>query len=151
MNRLLELLVFIFENLQALFNIEIYSIFRSKRKNNLDSLLTKVFTESYSEWLKVSKLNSKDAIFIFSVGGGNFKKKVSINLIKSINFAKSVKAKVFGVVGRDGGYTKKKGDNVILIPVIDKNLVTPHTEAYQAVVWHCLVSHPLLQKNRTKW
>ena len=91
------------------------------------------------------------AIFIFSVGGGNFKKKVSINLIKSINFAKSVKAKVFGVVGRDGGYTKKKGDNVILIPVIDKNLVTPHTEAYQAVVWHCLVSHPLLQKNRTKW
>ena len=106
---------------------------------------------SYSEWLKVSKLNSKDAIFIFSVGGGNFKKKVSINLIKSINFAKSVKAKVFGVVGRDGGYTKKKGDNVILIPVIDKNLVTPHTEAYQAVVWHCLVSHPLLQKNRTKW
>lgn len=106
---------------------------------------------SYSEWLKVSKLNSKDAIFIFSVGGGNLDKKVSVNLIKSIDFAKNVKAKIFGIVGRDGGYTKKRGDNIILIPMVDENLVTPHAEAFQAVVWHCLVSHPKLQKNKTKW
>ncbi len=106
---------------------------------------------SFVEWLKVSKFNSKDAIFIFSVGGGNISKSVSINLVKSIDFAKEIGAKIFGVVGRDGGHTKKKGHNVIVIPEIDKNMVTPHSEAFQAVVWHCLVSHPLLQKNKTKW
>ena len=106
---------------------------------------------SFAEWLKVSKLSSKDAIFIFSVGGGDTNKKVSINLVKSIDFAKKIGSKIFGVVGREGGYTKKNGDIVIVIPNVDDNLVTPHTEAFQAVVWHCLVSHPLLQKNKTKW
>ena len=102
-------------------------------------------------WLKVSKFNKKDGIFIFSVGGGNIKKNVSVNLIKPIMYAKKIGAKVFGVVGRDGGFTKQKGNNVILIPNVDKKLVTPFTEAFQAVVWHCIVSHPLLQSKKTKW
>jgi len=106
---------------------------------------------SFSEWLKISKLSKKDAIFIFSVGGGNLKKKVSLNLVEAIKYAKYVKSKIFGVVGRDGGFTKIKGDKVILIPNVNPNLVTPFAEAYQAVVWHCLVSHPLLQKVKTKW
>ena len=106
---------------------------------------------SFTEWLKVSKLNSRDAIFIFSVGGGNIEKKVSTNLVKSIDFSKKVGSKILGVVGCDGGYTKKNGNIVIVVPTIDKSLVTPHTEAFQALVWHCLVSHPALQKNKTKW
>lgn len=106
---------------------------------------------SLAEWLKISRLNNKDAIFIMSVGGGNLKKKVSVNLIKAIQYAKTKKAKVLGIVGRDGGFTKKKGDVVVVIPYIDKKLVTPHTEAFQAVLWHCLVSHPLLQIKKTKW
>ena len=106
---------------------------------------------SFTEWLKVSKLNSRDAIFIFSVGGGNIEKKVSTNLVKSIDFSKKVGSKILGVVGCDGGYTKKNGNTVIVVPTIDKSLVTPHTEAFQALVWHCLVSHPALQKNKTKW
>ena len=106
---------------------------------------------SFSNWLKISNLNKKDAIFIFSVGGGNVKKNVSINLVKSIIYAKNVGAKIFGIVGRDGGETKKKGDNVILIPTIDKDLITPQTESFQSIIWHCLVSHPILQVNATKW
>tara|TARA_B110000438_G_C15763060_1_gene628231 strand:+ start:230 stop:820 length:591 start_codon:yes stop_codon:yes gene_type:complete len=106
---------------------------------------------SFVEWLKVSKFNFKDAIFILSVGGGNIDKNVSMNLVKSIDFAKEIGGKIFGVVGRDGGHTKKNGNNVIVIPEVDKNMVTPHSEAFQAIVWHCLVSHPLLKKNKTKW
>jgi len=106
---------------------------------------------AFSNWLKVSKLNSNDAIFVMSVGGGNKEKNVSVNLIKAIQFAKKVKAKVFGIVGRDGGYTKKVGDNVILIPTIDTNLITPYSESFQSVVWHCLVSHPILQIKKMKW
>ena len=106
---------------------------------------------SFVEWLKISRLNKKDGIFIFSVGGGNLKKKVSVNLIKSINYAKKIGSVILGVVSRDGGYTKKYGDTVIVIPIISKNLITPHAEAFQAVIWHCLVSHPLLQTKKTKW
>ena len=106
---------------------------------------------SYSNWLKVSKLNSKDGIFIMSVGGGNLKKKVSMNLIKAITYAKIKKSRIMGIVGRDGGYTKKKGNEIIIIPTIDKKKVTPHVESFHAVVWHCLVSHPMLQTNKTKW
>lgn len=102
-------------------------------------------------WLKASKLKENDAIFILSVGGGNQEKNVSVNLIKAIEYAKEKNAKVFGIVGRDGGYTKKVGDNVVVVPVVDEKLVTPHSEAFQAVVWHCLVSHPLLQIQATKW
>jgi D-sedoheptulose 7-phosphate isomerase len=105
----------------------------------------------FSEWLKVSQMSSNDALFIFSVGGGNVEKNVSVNLIKAVDHAKTVKAKVFGVVGRDGGYTKEKGDHVVVIPTVSPDRITPHTEAFHAVVWHCLVSHPLLQTNKTKW
>ena len=106
---------------------------------------------SFSNWLKISRLGKNDAIFIFSVGGGNLKKKVSTNLIQAIKYAKKIKSKVFGIVGRDGGFTKQNGNSVIVIPNIDPKLTTPFTEAYQAVIWHCLVSHPLLQKVNTKW
>ena len=106
---------------------------------------------AFANWLKVSNLNSKDAVFIMSVGGGNKEKNVSVNLIKAIQFAKKVNAKVLGIVGRDGGYTKKVGDNVILIPTINKKLVTPFSESFHSVIWHCLVSHPVLMKKKMKW
>ena len=102
-------------------------------------------------WLKVSRLSSKDALLIFSVGGGNLAKKVSVNLIQAIDLARERQAKVFGVVGRDGGHTKMAGDVVVVIPPVDVKNVTPHSEAFQAVVWHCLVSHPDLQTAPTKW
>ena len=102
-------------------------------------------------WLKASRLDENDAIFILSVGGGNSEKNVSVNLIRAIEYAKQKSASVFGIVGRDGGYTKKAGDVVVVVPVVDEKLVTPHSEAFQAVVWHCLVSHPMLQIQATKW
>ena len=105
----------------------------------------------FSEWLKVSRANEKDAIFIFSVGGGNLEKNVSPNLVNAVQEAKARGMKVFGVVGRDGGYTRKAGDVVVVVPTVDESRVTPHSEAFQAVVWHCLVSNPKLQKNATKW
>ena len=109
------------------------------------------WNSSFKEWLRVSNLNKKDAIFILSVGGGNLTKKVSLNLVEATKYAKKIKSKVFGIVGRDGGFTKKNGNEIIIIPNVDLKLVTPFTEAYQAVVWHCLVSHPTLQKIKTKW
>jgi D-sedoheptulose 7-phosphate isomerase len=105
----------------------------------------------FSEWLKVSRASEKDAILIFSVGGGNLEKNVSPNLVSAIGLAKERGMRVLGVVGRDGGYTKKAGDCVVVIPTVDEGRVTPHSEAFQAIVWHCLVSHPKLQKNATKW
>ena len=106
---------------------------------------------SFVNWLKVSNLSSKDAIFVMSVGGGNKKKNVSVNLIKAIEFSKKRRATVLGIVGRDGGYTKKFGDLVVVIPTVDKKLVTPYSEAFHSVVWHCLVSHPILQIKKMKW
>ena len=105
----------------------------------------------FAEWLKVSRGNDKDALFIFSVGGGNLEKNVSPNLVAAIQEAKSRGMKVFGIVGRDGGYTKQAGDVVVVVPTVDASRVTPHSEAFQAVVWHCLVSHPKLQQMATKW
>jgi D-sedoheptulose 7-phosphate isomerase len=105
----------------------------------------------FSEWLKVSRANAKDAVFVFSVGGGNMEKNVSPNIVAGLKEAKSRGLKVFGVVGRDGGYTKQVGDQVIVIPTVADDRVTPHSEAFQAVVWHCLVSHPVLQQMATKW
>jgi D-sedoheptulose 7-phosphate isomerase len=106
---------------------------------------------SFSEWLKVSKLKKKDAILIFSVGGGSREKNVSVNLVKSIELAREVGAKVFGIVGKDGGYTAKTADACVVIPPIFSNRITPHTEGLCAVIWHLLVSHPELQINVTKW
>lgn len=105
----------------------------------------------FGAWLVTSKASEKDGVFVFSVGGGNLEKNVSANIVRALEVAKARKMKVFGVVGRDGGYTKKVGDHVLVVPIVDPNLVTPHTEAFQAVVWHCLVSHPRLQQQATKW
>lgn len=105
----------------------------------------------FGAWLVTSKASEKDGVFVFSVGGGNLEKNVSANIVRALEVAKARKMKVFGVVGRDGGYTKKVGDHVLVVPTVDPNLVTPHTEAFQAVVWHCLVSHPRLQQQATKW
>lgn len=105
----------------------------------------------FSEWLKVSRAGSEDAVMVFSVGGGDLEKNVSPNIVAALQEAKARGLKIFGVVGRDGGYTKQVGDVVVVIPTISPARVTPHTEAFQAVVWHCLVSHPKLQQSPTKW
>ena len=105
----------------------------------------------FSEWLKVSRLRKNDAILVFSVGGGNREKNVSVNLVRSIEHAKTVKAKVFGIVGRDGGFTKQMADACVIIPTVNAARTTPHTEGFCAVIWHLLVSHPKLQKAPTKW
>lgn len=105
----------------------------------------------FAAWLRTSRGNSKDAVFIFSVGGGNLEKNVSPNIVAALKEAKERGMKIFGVVGRDGGYTGKVGDCVVVVPTVEASRVTPHTEAFQAVVWHCLVSHPALQQTATKW
>jgi D-sedoheptulose 7-phosphate isomerase len=105
----------------------------------------------FSEWLKVSRLRPEDAVMIFSVGGGNVEKNVSPNLVNALQYAKSVGAKTLGIVGRDGGYTAKVADAAVLIPTVNPENVTPHAEAFQAVVWHLMVSHPALKKTQTKW
>jgi D-sedoheptulose 7-phosphate isomerase len=105
----------------------------------------------FSGWLRVSKASDKDAVLVFSVGGGNLEKRVSTNIVSALQEAKSRGMTIMGVVGRDGGYTKQVGDVVVIIPTIEASRVTPHTEAFQAVVWHCLVSHPALQQQATKW
>jgi D-sedoheptulose 7-phosphate isomerase len=105
----------------------------------------------FSAWLRTSKASPNDAIFVLSVGGGNAEKNVSANIVSGLKEAKQRGLKVFGVVGRDGGYTKQVGDCVVLVPIVEASRVTPHTEAFQAVVWHCLVSHPSLQSVPTKW
>ena len=104
---------------------------------------------SILNWLKVSKLRTSDCLFIFSVGGGNEEKSISSNLVRAVKYAKEVGAKVVGVVGKDGGYTKRAGDAVVVIPTINPAHITPITEGFQAVVWHLLVSHPKLQLNPT--
>ncbi len=105
----------------------------------------------FVEWLKVSRLRADDAIFVFSVGGGNLEKNVSPNLVRALQYAKEIGATILGVVGRDGGYTAKVGDAVSIIPTVNPEAVTPHSEAFQAVVWHLLVTHPALKAHQTKW
>jgi D-sedoheptulose 7-phosphate isomerase len=105
----------------------------------------------FAAWLETSRIGPRDAVLVFSVGGGNREHNVSVNLISALDAAKRRGARIFGVVGRDGGYTKRIGDVVVVVPVVDAELVTPYSEAFQAVVWHCLVSHPALQVQRTKW
>ncbi|MFA6441076.1 MAG: SIS domain-containing protein [Sterolibacterium sp.] len=105
----------------------------------------------FAAWLRTSKAGEKDAVFVFSVGGGNVEKNVSANIVHALKEAKSRGLTVLGVVGRDGGYTKQVGDAVVVVPTVAPARITPHTEAFQAVVWHCLVSHPDLQQIATKW
>jgi D-sedoheptulose 7-phosphate isomerase len=105
----------------------------------------------FSEWLKVSKLSSRDMLFVFSVGGGNIEKNISPNLVEALKFGKSKHSKIVGIVGRDGGYTAQVADACVIIPTVNADTITPHSEAFQAVVWHLLVSHPKLKANETKW
>src|SRR5438876_6565302 len=104
-----------------------------------------------AEWLKGSRLAAKDALLIFSVGGGNLEKNVSPNLVSAIQLAKQVGASILGIVGRDGGYTGREATACVIIPTVNPEHVTPHAEAFQAVLWHLFVSHPKLKVNRTKW
>jgi len=105
----------------------------------------------FVEWLKVSRLTRRDIIFVFSVGGGNIEKNVSPNLVRALQYAKEIGSIILGVVGRDGGYTAQVGDAVCIIPTVNPETVTPHSEAFQAVVWHLLVTHPRLKLRQTKW
>jgi len=105
----------------------------------------------FIEWLKVSQLKENDAVFVFSVGGGNMEKNISPNLVYALQYAKSVGAGIMGVVGRDGGYTAQVGNPVVVVPTINADNITPHSEAFQAVIWHLLVSHPTLKAENTKW
>lgn len=105
----------------------------------------------FEGWLKTSKLQPRDAVLVFSVGGGDMERNVSPNLVAALKLAKAVGAKIIGVVGRDGGYTAKVADACVLIPVVNPVHVTPHSEAFQAVVWHLLVSHPAVKVEQTKW
>jgi D-sedoheptulose 7-phosphate isomerase len=105
----------------------------------------------FVEWLKTSRLTDKDLILVFSVGGGNQEKNISPNLISALQFARKIGAKICGVVGRDGGFTAQAADACVIIPTINNVHTTPHTEAFQAVIWHLLVSHPSLKTSQTKW
>jgi len=105
----------------------------------------------FESWLRVSRLRADDMLLIFSVGGGNLEKQVSPNLVEALKYARTVGAKIGGIVGRDGGYTAQVADACVLIPVVNAAHITPHSEAFQAVVWHLLVSHPDLKQQQTKW
>jgi len=105
----------------------------------------------FVEWLKTSRLQDRDMLFVLSVGGGNLEKNISPNLVKALQYAKEIGAKVVGVVGRDGGYTAKVADACVIIPTVNAETITPHAEAFQAVIWHLLVSHPDLKATQTKW
>lgn len=123
--------------------------------DNVSELTARINDEGWNsslvEWLKISNLKKSDAIFIFSVGGGSIKKKVSMNLVEAMNFAKKKNSKIISIVGREDSYASKVSDVCIKVPQVDKNLITPFAESFQAVIWHCLVSHPLLQVSKTKW
>jgi len=123
--------------------------------DNVSELTARINDEgwetSIAENLKVSRISANDAVFVFSVGGGSDEKNISRNLVNAVKVAREVGAKVLGVVGRDGGYTAANADACLVVPTVDMALVTPLTEAYQAVIWHLLVSHPSLSKNTAKW
>ena len=131
-------------------NIESYA-----PTDNVSELTARVnddgWDTSYGNWLRGSHLSDKDLLFVFSVGGGNLEKNISVNILKSLQLAQEIGSKICGVVGRDGGYTKKVADICIIVPTVNENNITPHTEAFQAVIWHLLVAHPLLLSNEMKW
>jgi D-sedoheptulose 7-phosphate isomerase len=123
--------------------------------DNVSELTARTNDEGWStvfeRWLRVSHLRADDMLLIFSVGGGNLEKQVSPNLVEALKYARTVGAKVGGIVGRDGGYTAQVADACVLIPVVNPAHITPHSEAFQAVIWHLLVSHPDLKQEQTKW
>jgi D-sedoheptulose 7-phosphate isomerase len=131
-------------------NIEAYA-----PTDNVSELTARVnddgWAAAFTGWLRVSRLNARDAVLVFSVGGGSVERNVSPNIAAALDYAKSVGAAIIGIVGRDGGHTAKVADACIIIPVVHPDRITPHTEAFQAVVWHLLVSHPAVQRTNTHW
>ncbi|HEX8172253.1 MAG TPA: SIS domain-containing protein [Thermoanaerobaculia bacterium] len=123
--------------------------------DNVSELTARINDEGwescFAEWLKISRLRANDALLVFSVGGGSVEKNVSVNLVRAIDEARNAGAKVYGIVGKDGGYTKQAADACVVIPVISSERITPHTEGLCAVVWHLVVSHPALKAVQTKW
>ena len=123
--------------------------------DNVSELTARTNDEGWAsvfvEWLKVSHLNDRDLVFVFSVGGGNLEKNISPNLVSALQYAKQIGASVVGVVGRDGGFTAQVADVCVIVPTVNPETVTPHSEAFQAIVWHLLVSHPALKAAPTKW
>ncbi len=135
---------------RKLCNFEAYAPY-----DNISELTARVNDEGWDvsalNWLKVSRFNKNDCILVISVGGGSEDKNISTNLVNVIRYSKEIGAKVVGIVGKDGGYAKLVGDAIVVLPVISQSRITPLTEGFQAVIWHLLVSHPLLQVNPTKW
>jgi D-sedoheptulose 7-phosphate isomerase len=135
---------------RKLCNIECYS-----PVDNVSELTARIndsgWNSSFENWLKVSKINSNDGIFVFSVGGGDLSRRVSVNIINALKYAKKRKCKIFGIVGKSNSFTEKIANFTILIPTINKDLITPFSESFQAVIWHYIVSHPKLKVNKTKW
>ena len=123
--------------------------------DNVSELTARTNDEGWAsvfvEWLRGSRLTAKDCVMILSVGGGNLEKNVSPNLVTALQYTKEVGARVIGIVGKDGGYTAKVADACVIVPTVNANNITPHSEAFQAVVWHLFVSHPDLKLNQTKW
>lgn len=123
--------------------------------DNVSELTARINDEgwesSFVEWLKISRLSHRDAVFILSVGGGSAEKQISLNLVAAANHAKAVGAKVIGILGRDGGHTARVADASVIVPTVNPQTVTPHSEAFQSVIWHLLVSHPLLMACEAKW
>ena len=123
--------------------------------DNVSELTARTNDEGWSttfvEWLKVSKLNKNDSLFVFSVGGGDLERNISPNLVNAVKYAKEMRAGVLGIVGRDGGYTASEADCCIIIPTVNSKHVTPHSESFQSVIWHLIVSHPSLKLHQTKW
>jgi D-sedoheptulose 7-phosphate isomerase len=109
------------------------------------------WASTFLEWLRTSRLRASDAVFVFSVGGGDAERNISPNLVAAVRYARQIGSKVLGVLGRDGGYTAQVADAAVIVPTVNPAKVTPHTEAFQAVIWHLLVSHPRLQVTPPKW
>ena len=146
----LTFLALLVNDFRKLCAIESYSV-----TDNISELTARINDEgwdsSFLEWLKASNFRNKDGLFVLSVGGGDEAKKVSVNIVNAIKYVEAINSNIFGIVGRDGGYAKKNNNNVILIPNIEDLLVTPLSESFQSVIWHCLVSNPVLQVAKTKW
>lgn len=123
--------------------------------DNVSELTARVNDDGWDtvfvNWLKGSRLTANDCIFVFSVGGGNVEKNISANLVLALKYAKEIGSKVIGIVGRDGGYTAKVADACVLIPIVNNETITPHTEAFQGVIWHMIVTHPALKAHEMKW